>query len=401
MTMTMALSGKPRWGLVTLLALLTALDSMAIDTYLPALPHIADELEVSAGKIQQTLAIFLGGLALGQALYGPLLDRFGRRLPLLAGIGIFAAGSCLAALAANWEWLMAARFLQAIGASAGLVTPRAIITDSCGITESAQIFSLLMQVMMISPILAPVVGSFLLGHGGWRLIFIVLAVLAVAGMLWSWRVLPDSLPRENRVELNLHTMLEGYATLMRSAAFMAYTIAGGFILGSLFVYISGSAFVFTRHFGLAPTLFSYLFASNSLVFVFGGQISAVLLKKGRSEQGVMYAGIAVHTAAGLVLAALVQAGIVNFWSYAALVATALGALGLVFGNLTALTMNSADGRAGAASSFMGSVQYLLSALIGYGVSILPQNLAQLPLSIAVCGMLSAILCLGAGHAAGR
>ena len=394
-------SGKPRWTLVILLALLTALDAMAIDTYLPAMPHIADELEVSAGKIQQTLSIFLGGLALGQALYGPLLDRFGRRLPLLAGIGVFAAGSGLAALAANWEWLMAARFLQAIGASAGLVTPRAIITDICGITESAQIFSLLMQVMMIAPILAPVAGSFLLGHGGWRLIFSALAVLAVAGIVWCWRVIPDSLPRENRVELNLRTVLEGYAALIRSAAFMAYTIAGGFILGSLFVYISGSAFVFTRYFALPPTLFSFLFASNSLVLVLGGQISAMLLKRGSSEQGVMYAGIAVHTAAGLVLAALVQANIINFWSYAALVATALGALGLVFGNLTALTMSSAEGRAGAASSFMGSIQYLLSALIGYGVSVLAQSLAQLPFAIAVCGMLSAILCFGAGHAAER
>ncbi|MEG2632888.1 MAG: MFS transporter, partial [Comamonas sp.] len=150
------------WPFLFLLAMITALDAMAIDMYLPAFPAVAQELGASAGKIQQTLSVFLVGLALGQGLYGPLLDRFGRRWPLLIGLGVFVLGSVLAALAPSVEWLLFARFLQALGAAAGLVAPRAIVSDVCSVQESARVFSVLMQVMMIAPILAPVVGSYLL-----------------------------------------------------------------------------------------------------------------------------------------------------------------------------------------------------------------------------------------------
>lgn len=224
--------------LIVLLALLTALDAMAIDMYLPGMPQIAADLGVSAGRIQQTLSVFLVGLAIGQALYGPLLDRFGRRLPLLAGVAIFALGSVAAALAPSVEWLLAARFVQALGAAAGLVAPRAIVADLCDVTESSRIFSLLMQIMMIAPILAPIMGGYLLGWGSWRLVFWVLAGLGVAGWLWGLRSLPDSLPVAQRVPLQVDGILRAYGRQMRDPVFVLYTLAGGFILGSLFVYMS-------------------------------------------------------------------------------------------------------------------------------------------------------------------
>ncbi|WP_298992747.1 multidrug effflux MFS transporter [uncultured Desulfovibrio sp.] len=390
-------SQKLGTSLVVILALLTALDAMAIDMYLPAMPVIAEHMAVSAGKIQLTLSVFLCGLAFGQAIYGPLLDSFGRRAPLLAGIGIFAVGSILAALSPSLQWLLVARFIQAIGASAGLVTPRAIVTDMCSVTESALIFSILMQVMMIAPIMAPIIGSFLLGHGGWRFVFGALALISVAGFIWGWKTLPDSLPQNNRVPFNLHAVITGYAGITRSAAFVAYTLAGGCVLGSLFTYISSSAFVFTGHFSLTPSQFSYLFAGNSVALVLGGQISSILLKRAFREESIMFFGLAIHTFAGLALLFFVMVGQPDLWSYAALTALAVGALGAVFGNMTALTMNSIKGQAGIASSFMGAAQYLISAVIGYAASMLPQNAMQLPLAILICGLLSCAICLFAHY----
>lgn len=380
-------------GLILLLALLTALDAMAIDMYLPGMPAIADDFGVSAGRIQQTLSVFLAGLAIGQALYGPLLDRYGRRLPLLAGVAVFVAGSVMAAVAPTVEWLLAARFVQALGAAAGLVTPRAIVADLCGVAESARIFSLLMQVMMIAPIAAPILGGYLLGHGGWRMVFWVLAGLGTAGLLWGWRALPDSLPANRRAPLNAGAILRAYGRQLRHPAFMAYTLAGGFVLGSLFNYISASAFVFTGHFGLSAAQFSYLFAGNSVALVLGGMISNRLLGTGCTAGGIMLAGITVHALAGWVLFCSVQAGDASLGVYAGLLAVAVGALGMIFGNLTALTMSHAGQQAGVASALMGTLHYLMSAAIGYAVSLAPQGPALLPVAIFACGVLAAGLCV--------
>ena len=379
-------------AMIVLLALLTALDAMAIDMYLPGMPAIARDFGVAPSRIQQTLAVFLAGLALGQGLYGPLLDRYGRRVPLLFGIGIFILGSVLAALAPSVEWLMAARFLQALGAAAGLVTPRAIVADLCTVAESARVFSLLMQVMMIAPIVAPILGSHLLGHGGWRTIFWTLAGLGAAGLLWGLKSLPDSLPRAQRVPLNAATIARAYGRQAAHIPFLAYALAGGLVLGSLFSYISGSAFIFTQHFALTPTQFSLLFASNSVALVLGGQLGNALQGRGLPEQRILVLGLGIHTAAGLALAVSVQAGAAPLPVYAGLLALAIGSLGLVFGNLTALTMAEAGAQAGVASALMGMLQYLLSAIVGYVVSLAEAATAALPWSIAACGVLAMLLC---------
>ncbi len=404
-THTPAAAGAPRgslgFALILLLALLTALDAMAIDMYLPAMPTIADVFGASPARVQQTLSVFLAGLAVGQAFYGPLLDRYGRRLPLLAGLVMFVLGSVLAAQAASVDALLAARFLQALGAAGGLVTPRAIVADRCDVAESSRIFSLLMQFMMIAPILAPLLGGYLLGHGGWRFIFWTLAGLGLLGLAWCLAALPDTLPPDRRVPLRPGTIARGYGRQMASPVFMAYTLAGGCILGSLFLYISSSAFVFTEHFRLTPAQFSYLFAANSVALVLGGHVGNVLLRRGVHPRHTLYIGIALHGLAGLGLYLIVQAGGASLEVYIALLAFAVGALGLIFGNLTALTMASAGRQVGVASALMGSLHYLLSAVIGYLASLAAAGPAALPAAIAVCAALAGGLCLVASRLAGR
>ena len=380
-------TGGIGFSLLLLLALLTALDAMAIDMYLPGMPDIASDFAVSSGRIQQTLSVFLAGLAIGQGIYGPLLDRFGRRVPLLIGTGIFTAGSILGALAPSVEWLLFARFIQAIGAAAGLVTPRAIVADLCNMAESARIFSLLMQIMMIAPILAPIVGGYLLGHGGWRFIFWVLAGLGAAGMAWGLRSIPDSLPAEHRAPLHLGHIRRSYGRQLLNRTFMAYALSGGFALAGLFVYLSGSAFVFTGYYGLTPSQFSYLFAANSVGLVLGGMLSNRLLSAGLSSQHVMVIGLAAHAMTGFVLFLVVWADVASLVVYAGLLAFTIGMLGLVFGNVTALAMNNAGPQIGIASALMGMLHYSIAALVGYVVSLTAEGLGQLPLSIGICGVL--------------
>lgn len=388
-------------ALVVLLAMLTALDAMAIDMYLPGMPAIGAELGISDGEVQQTLAIFLIGLAFGQGLYGPLLDSFGRRAPLLAGVLLFVFGSIVAALAPSIEWLMAARFLQALGAAAGLVAPRAIVADRCSVNESARIFSVLMQVMMLAPILAPVLGGFLLQHGSWRNIFWALATLGMIGVLWGWRSLPESLPVTARAPLRPRAIATAYGRQLAAPVFMAYVLAGGFVLGALFTYISGAPFVFTQHYALDPQQFSYLFASNAVCLVLFGAAANAMLKRGATEQRGMYLGLALHTLAGAALWLAAGVLALPLWAYAAMLALAIGSLGLVFGNLTALTMAQSGPQAGLASALMGMLQYLLSAVVGYVVSFAGTPLLSLPATIAICGALAILCCLAAQAMRGR
>lgn len=379
-------------SLLILLALLTALDAIAIDMYLPAMPAIADFFAVDAGRIQHTLSVFLAGLAIGQALYGPLLDRYGRRAPLVVGMLLFIAGSAASALSTSPEMLTLARFVQALGAAAGLVTPRAIVSDMCSVTESSRIYSVLMQVMMIAPIVAPVIGGIVLKAGSWQMIFWLLTLFGGLALLWCLWGLPETLRPEARTRLDAQTLRRVYSELLTHRNFMAFTLAGGFILGSLFTWISASSFILTGTFALSPTAFSYLFAMNSIMLIGGGFLSNVLLKRGYTEIGLTRTGIAIHILAGSVLFIAALAGAASLVLFVMAIAIGMGSLGLVFGNLTALTMQQAKHQAGVASSIMGALQYLLSSIIGFAYSKWSAGLESLPLTLALCGAI-ALICI--------
>ncbi len=376
--------------LVVLLALITALDAMAIDLYLPAMPTIANDLNVTSSDIQLTLSFFLIGLAIGQGIYGPLLDRYGRRTPLLVGIGIFILGSFIATISQSLEWLLIARLIQAVGAAAGLVTPRAIVDDACSLKESSKIFSLLMQIMMIAPILAPIIGGFLLGHIGWRSIFGFMTLLGSILFIWSYRSIPDTLPIDKRSPLSIKNSVKAYINQIRNITYMGYMLSGGVILASLFVYISGSSFIFTTYYGLTPTEFSYIFAANAVALIIGGQVDFLLQKKYLSSKVVIILGILIHTAIGATLLIMMSFGPVSLFTFGTLLAIGVGSLGLIFGNLTALTMASVKSQSGVASSLMGMIQYFISAIVGYLISLISSITYQLPFAFLLCGIFAMI-----------
>ncbi|MBJ8444139.1 multidrug effflux MFS transporter [Acinetobacter bereziniae] len=385
---------KIGFALIVLLAMLTALDALAIDIYLPAFPEIAKSLSVNLNEMQQTLSIFLIGLAIGQGIYGPLLERFGRKLPLIIGVLIFIIGSLIASFASSLELLLTARFLQALGAAAGLVTPRAIISDLCNEQEAAKNFSILMQVMMVAPIVAPIVGSYLIQHNSWQIIFYTLAGLGTILLLWSIRSLPETCPPEKRQALAFKNILNNYRSLCSNHAYLYFTLASGFLFGGFFFYISNSPYIFLQHYQLNSSHFSYLFAFNAFCFIITGQISIWLLNQFWSAYKILKLGLGIFSLASIGLCLSSLFGQPTLIEYILTLGLAIWSTGFLFGNLTALAMQQAERHlTGVASSFMGLIQYALGAMIGFLASLMPEHISVLPLTLLLCGLLMFALSL--------
>ncbi|MFN3581697.1 MAG: multidrug effflux MFS transporter, partial [Pseudomonas sp.] len=230
---------------------LSAFGPLAIDLYLPAFPAMAESFGTDSKHIQLSLAAYFVGLAIGQVFYGPVADRYGRRKPLLFGIGLFATASLACALAPTLEWLLAARFAQALGGCAGMVVTRAVVRDLCTPIEAAKAFSQLMLVMGIAPILAPLAGGWILTIGDWSLIFLFLTTFAALFALAVFFGLPETLAQD-RPKSPLSSAWGRYMGLLREPLFMCHALTGGFAMAGMFAYIAGSPFIIIELYGVSP-----------------------------------------------------------------------------------------------------------------------------------------------------
>jgi DHA1 family bicyclomycin/chloramphenicol resistance-like MFS transporter len=373
-----------RWSLLLLLGTLTMIDIMAIDLYLPAFPAIARTFGASASEVQATLSVFVFGMAGGQLVYGPIFDRFGRRAPLLFGIALFVAGTVLAALAPTIGLLLLARLLQAGGAAAGIVAPRAVVTDLFAEQDAAAVYSVLGQIQMLAPIIAPVLGAAILLWSGWRASFWVLALIGVAIWVIAYRVAPDSLPPERRSPLSLRSVASAYAGLLRNRPFIFYSAANTLLFGALFAYLSVSPFVLIAHFGFSTMQFGLIFGGIALAAAAMGALNIRLLPV-FGLRAVLLCGLGVSCLAGLALCALsVLHG--SGWAYVAALTCFVGAFGLIIGNLIASTMARAGAQAGVGSAFMGAGQYVGGAVVGLVTGWIGTTPGVLGAALLTCGL---------------
>lgn len=376
--------------LLLILGGLSAFGPLAIDLYLPAFPAMAQSFSTDTEQIQLSLSAYFLGLALGQVFYGPIADRFGRRKPLLFGIGLFTFASVACAFAPSLEWLLAARFAQALGGCAGMVVNRAIVRDLCSPIESAKVFSQLMLVMGVAPILAPLAGGWLMLLGGWESIFISLALFSAAfGVLVLFR-LPETLvvdgPRSQ-----LSSALGRYGRLLREPAFMFHALTGGIAMAGMFAYIAGSPFIFIELYGVPAEHYGWLFGLNSAGFILAAQLNGRLLRR-RTPLQLLRSTTLLFMCGTLLLSLIASLETDSLWPLMVPLFLCMALLALVVPNSSACALAGQGHQAGVASALMGTLQFAIAGLVSALVGALHDGTAlPMALMISLCGLGSAAM----------
>ena len=372
--------------IVGILGALTAMGPLAIDMYLPALPSIARDLQASPVLVQASLAAYFIGIAMGQAMYGPFSDRWGRKPALYLGLSVFTLSSVACALTVQVELLIACRFLQALGGCAPLVVPRAVVRDHFDQQDSVRALSLLILVMGLAPILAPLIGGQLLIAWGWRAIFWLLAGYGAISLTVVSLLLPESLPVHARKAQPIRVVLATYGRLLGNRAFMGWVLSGGMIFSGLLAYISGSSFVFIELFKIRPERFGFFFGANAVGLIAASQVNGWLASRYSPKQ-VVNAVMPIAAIAGLALVTGVSTGFAGFLGLLVPLFCFVACLGFVMPSTTALAMAPHGAVAGSASALLGTVQFTMGATSGALVGVLSNGTA-VPFGavIAVCGV---------------
>ncbi|MEG7283747.1 Bcr/CflA family efflux MFS transporter [Bacillus sp. 0909A] len=356
-------TGKERLALAFLLGMLAILGPLNIDMYLPSFPDIADDLSASASLVQLSLTACLIGLTIGQVIVGPVSDAQGRRKPLLICIFLFALSSLFCALSPNITTLVAARFLQGITASAGLVLSRAIVRDVFTGRELSKFFSLLMVITAVAPMIAPMTGGalLLLPFATWHTIFHFLTIIGFVLVLIIALKLKETLPPEKRIPSSIGTSVRTMGSLLKDRSFMGYALTVGFIHGGSFAYVSGTPFVYQDIYGVSPQVFSILFGINGLAIITGsfmiGRFGGIIHEKSLLRIAVITAMIA--TAVLLTMTMIhgpLAALVISIFVY-------MITIGMVLTSTFTLAMEKQGHRAGSASALLGMLPLLLGSIV--------------------------------------
>ncbi|MFP4137371.1 MAG: multidrug effflux MFS transporter [Halomonas sp.] len=373
---------------VVVLAALTALGPLATDMYLPAMPQMAAALDTGPDQVQLTLSLYMAGFALAQLFCGPISDRFGRRPVMIAGFTLFLAASLLCAFAPSIEWLLAGRFLQALGGAAGPVLGRAAVRDIYGPVEAGRVLSYMASTMALAPALAPVVGAGLLLFFGWPSIFLLLSVYAVVMLLVLALLMPEPLPPERRQSTAPGVILANYRMLLTQRSFIGYTLINASGFAGLFAFLSGSSFVLIEYMGMTPfeygvgfTLIVAGFFSGTL---FSGRYSHRL---GRDR--LLLLATSLCALAGTSMAALALFGMHQPWAVVGPHIVFLFGFGIVMPQSMAGALAPNPQCAGSASSLFGFLQMTIAALGGALVGQLHDGTSRtMATAIALDGLLS-------------
>lgn len=380
---------------ISVLALLTAVAPLATDMYLPALPAVGGDLHTSAAMVQVTLTATLVGLAIGQLVIGPFSDAWGRRGLLLVGSSLFVAASVGCAVAPSVVVLVALRFVQGCGGAAGIVLSRAVITDREVGSRAVRLFSVMMAINGIAPVLAPLLGSTLLAAIGWREVFVVLTVLGLVMVGGVLVAVPESLPRQRRVSGGVRRAGRGMLTLLGRRNYLGYTAVFALSFAMMFAYISGSPFVLQQRLGLSTLQYAAAFGLNATglgaASLLGGKLTMRI-----SPRRQLTAAVSALVVLGLAFLVVVLVGMPR-WPALGLLFLVVTALGFVLGNSTALASLEAQDMAGVGSALLGALQFGLGALVSPLVGSSPVLMAALMLTAAVLAALALIALVSRHH----
>ncbi len=382
--------------LVLILGTLTTLGPFSIDMYLPGFPAIAKDLNTTINQVSLSLASFFVGISLGQLLYGPLLDKYGRKKPLYIGLLVYILASVGCAQAHSIESLIALRFVQAIGSCAAAVAAMAMVRDFFPVKENAKVFALLILVVGVSPMIAPTVGGYLTASLGWQSVFFTLASIALIILLVVFFFLPEGFKGNPSLSLKPKPILKGFKAVLVNPQFYTYTLAGAFSFSGLFAYISSSPLIYMDIYKVSETTYGWIFAILSVGFIGASQLNSLLLKKFKSEEI-----IPIALTSQLIISIIFLAG--SFFNWFGLYETTvilflfLCCIGVANPNGVALSLAPFSENAGTASSLMGAIQLGAGAIASLAIGLL-NSPSAIPMTVVMTATsLIALMILALGR----
>ncbi|MGG9962498.1 multidrug effflux MFS transporter [Ferruginibacter sp. SUN106] len=369
--MSATVGGKQQnFILILILGALNTITPFSIDMYLPGFPQIARDFNTQIDKVALSVSTYFLGYALGQILYGPLLDRFGRKPPLYAGLALYILATIGCFTTTTIEALWVIRFIQAIGGCVASVAAMAMVRDFFPPEKSAGIISLLVLILGVSPLLAPTAGSFIIVNWGWHAVFIVLAAITSLIVLLVFFFLPEGHVPDKTMSLKPLPIIHGFKVVLTDPKFYVFALAGSFSFAGLFVYVAHSPAIFMGHFGLTEKLYGGVFALLSVGFIGGSQLNHILTKRFSNRQ-ILQSALLVQA----LVAFIFLAGAVNGWygltGVLVLLFVLLCCCGISYPNAAALCMAPFAKNAGTASALLGFIQIGLGGLISAGAGMLP------------------------------
>lgn len=356
---------KGTW-LLFVLSVLLGFASISTDLYLPALPIMGAALGASQGTLEMTISGYLLGFSLGQLFWGPISDRFGRRLPLLTGLAMFVAASAGCAMASDAAALIGFRILQAVGASAGVVLARAMVRDLYDRDQSARVLSTLMTIMAVAPLLGPSIGGQILALSSWRAIFWTLVVIGVATLL-AVATLGESHPHDQRQGGSPRAVMGRYVGLLKNRAFLSYAGVIGFFYAGIFAYVAGTPFAYIQYHNLSPQLYGLAFAAGTIGLMVTNVVNARLVARVGSDR-LLLVGASGAALFGFGTAIVSATDLGGLPALAGMLFLYVSMNGLIAANSIAGALASVPSGTGTASALAGCVQYgggvLGSLLVG-------------------------------------
>ncbi len=383
-------------SLILILGSLTALGPFSIDMYLPGFSAIAADLNTTVNKVSLSLSAYFIGISLGQLLYGPLLDRFGRKKPLFIGLAVYILSSLGCALCTDIDAFIYLRFMQAVGSCAATVASMAMVRDLFPVIESPKIFSLLTLVVGLSPMLAPTIGGYVIAGFGWQWVFFILMCMGIAILAAAYFGLPTTRPPDPTVSLKPKPIITGFLNVLKQPQFYTYAFSGAIAFSGLFTYVSGSPILFMDIFKVDEKTYGWIFAFMSLSFIGASQLNAILLRKYKSEQLVFAALILQFAISAFFLLAAVNNWL-GLYETIAMLFLYLACLGLSNPNTAGLSLAPFSRNAGSASALLGATQLGLGALASVAVGIFVKDTMVPMVIIMTSGTIIALIVLIIGR----
>jgi DHA1 family bicyclomycin/chloramphenicol resistance-like MFS transporter len=368
--------------LIFILGSLTALGPFSIDMYLPGFEGIANDLNTTVAKVSMTLSSYFIGISAGQLLYGPLLDRFGRKKPLFVGILVYILASLGCSFVTNIDTFIGLRFIQAVGSCAAAVASVAMVRDLFPVKDIPKVFSLLMLVVGLSPMLAPTIGGYVTAYYGWHVVFLILMGLGIIILIGAMIELPNTYVPDTSISLKPKPIITNFISILKEPQFYTYAFTGAVAFSGLFTYVAASPILFMTIFKVDPKTYGWIFAFMSLSFISASQLNSVLLRRFKSEQ-MIFGALITQTILSIIFLVAALNNWLGLYETIALLFLFLACLGISNPNTAGLTLAPFTRNAGSASALMGAIQLGLGALASFVVGIFVID-SVVPMVVIMC-----------------